>query len=268
MYERTLICNVDPDATLLRCYDEGAGDAGTTAAAALRQLTGVPCGGLPAGGSGGSGAAQVHYGPSPFPLIEEFICSVCTEVGEWVGGQVDNRPDRKGMPRGAAPVAALVHVGVDGNLMASITLCPLSRATQLRLKFISVPELLTHAALHCVLCRAAARALCAPGRCWTAAACCCSTCAATAGVATWGGRTSPMAYSMWWTCSRGGGAKGACEGALHYPASLGQMHQGWRGPKGGKGEAHAARAVLLKGQPCSTRSTGAMTPSAAATAPR
>lgn len=66
----------------------------------------------------------------------------------------------------------------------------------------------------------------------------------------------------WW-CQRC--VRARCTILLH---SVRCIRGGKACPRGGTGEGTGRRAVLLKGQPCSTHSTGAMTPTAAATAPR
>ncbi|GAB4817437.1 hypothetical protein N2152v2_004483 [Parachlorella kessleri] len=60
VFQRGLICDVDPFATLLTCFDESREAAAGTA---------------------GTPGTAVQYGPSPFPQIEEFITSVCKEGG-------------------------------------------------------------------------------------------------------------------------------------------------------------------------------------------
>ncbi|KAK9830391.1 hypothetical protein WJX72_011482 [[Myrmecia] bisecta] len=69
-----LICNVTEGASLLRCADDCCGAFSWTKRGAAAHR--------PAGGAQGPPAdAQAHVGPCPFPELERFIASICTEGG-------------------------------------------------------------------------------------------------------------------------------------------------------------------------------------------
>lgn len=76
MFEASLITAVEPGARLLRCFEEGAEEEAAGAPAAPRRALRRAA---PGGGPLGVAAC---YGPCPYPALEEFITSVCCEVGQ------------------------------------------------------------------------------------------------------------------------------------------------------------------------------------------
>ena len=87
LFFASLITTVPANARLLRCFDdaaeeaEGAGmRARRAAAAGLGSLRGVPRGSLPSACSG-----QARYGPCPYPALEAFVGSVCSQVSGRLG---------------------------------------------------------------------------------------------------------------------------------------------------------------------------------------
>lgn len=65
---QSLICNVPPGCRLLRCGGGGAAPAWQS----VKQPSGR--GQSPAAGS------QAHRPPSPFPSVDAFLATVCTQV--------------------------------------------------------------------------------------------------------------------------------------------------------------------------------------------
>lgn len=78
-----LICNVTPEARLIRCFDESSGDAAAAATAAAGRASARAGRGLSRGSGallGSDGTTVPHMGPSPYPDIDAFIASVCSNL--------------------------------------------------------------------------------------------------------------------------------------------------------------------------------------------
>ena len=79
----SLVCNVAPEARLIRCFDDSGDTAAAptakTARASARARQAIPSHG---GNTAGDiyGAASTILGPSPYPDIDKFIESVCSHI--------------------------------------------------------------------------------------------------------------------------------------------------------------------------------------------